>query len=151
MAKVTNKVVKLEDILGDKKKIEESKDVDKKVPEVKRTPVVRGQPKSGRFWKSEKQKFSRIVKVKGLKNSFERKEALRNDLKRVREISKQAKEAQLAAKEEKKERRRENMKRKEENTKKSEIVQVITNTNKIKRMKKKQLRYIQKRDTTTVG
>ncbi|CAH0713868.1 unnamed protein product, partial [Brenthis ino] len=108
---------------------------------------IRGKPKSGRFWKSKKERFSTIVKTKGIRPDFQRKTSLRIELKRTKDLSKQIleqiKEKELA----KKERRRENIKRAEENKKKSEVVQVITNTAKLKRMKKKQLRFIEKRDT----
>ncbi|XP_072934555.1 coiled-coil domain-containing protein 86 [Epargyreus clarus] len=108
---------------------------------------VRGKPKSGRFWKSKKERFSTINKTKGLKQDFQKKTALRLELKRTKELSKQLTE-QIKEKEvNRKERRRENIKRAEENKRKSEIVQVITNPAKLKRMKKKQLRFIEKRDT----
>ncbi|XP_028036578.1 coiled-coil domain-containing protein 86 [Bombyx mandarina] len=109
--------------------------------------TIRGIPKSGRFWKSKKEKFSSINKTKGLKQDFSKKTALRLELKRTKELSKQALE-QLKEKElSRKERRRQNLKKAEENRKKSEVVQVITNTTKLKRMRKKQLRFIEKRDT----
>ncbi|XP_020287220.1 coiled-coil domain-containing protein 86 [Pseudomyrmex gracilis] len=109
--------------------------------------IPRGKPKSGRIWKEEKEKFSSIIKTRGTRMSFEKKQKLKEDLKRVKEMSRAIKERKRAEKEAKKERRRNNIKRAEENRKKSEIVQVITNTAKIKRMKKKQLRKIEKRDT----
>ncbi|CAK1590386.1 unnamed protein product [Parnassius mnemosyne] len=109
--------------------------------------LIRGKPKSGRFWKSKKERFSSINKTKGLKLDFQKKTALRIELKRTKELSKNIVE-QLKEKElQRKERRRENIKRAAENKQKAEIVQVITNTAKLKRMKKKQLRFIQKRDT----
>lgn len=112
--------------------------------------IPRGKPKSGRIWKEEKTKFSSIIKTRGIRQSFAKKQKLREDLKRVKEMSRAIKAQKEAEKEAKKERRRENLKRAEENRKKSEIVQVIKNTTKIKRMKKKQLRMIEKRDTTNM-
>ncbi|CAH2207924.1 jg14907 [Pararge aegeria aegeria] len=118
-----------------------------KVTNNKKNDLLRGKPKSGRFWKSKKERFSTMIKTKGIKPDFQRKTALRLELKRTKELSKQIQE-QIKEKEQlRKERRRENLKRTEENKKKSEIVQVITNTAKLKRMKKKQLRFIEKRDT----
>ncbi|XP_013146237.1 PREDICTED: coiled-coil domain-containing protein 86 [Papilio polytes] len=124
------------------------KSVVKKQPKKKeKQDEIRGKPKSGRFWKSQKERFSSINKTKGLRSDFQKKTALRMEMKRTKELSKslleQFKEKEL----ERKERRRENIKRAAENKQKSEIVQVITNTAKLKRMKKKQLRFIQKRDT----
>lgn len=112
-----------------------------------KSEIPKGKPKSGRVWKSQKTKFSTIVKTKGIRNSFARKEALRKELARIKEVSRSLLEKKKEEKEAKKQRRRENLKRREENRKKSEVVQVIKNTSKIKRMKKKQLRYIEKRDT----
>ncbi|XP_049879321.1 coiled-coil domain-containing protein 86 [Pectinophora gossypiella] len=120
---------------------------DKQPAEKKKPQALRGLPKSGRFWKSEKEKFSTINKTKGLKQDFQKKTALRLELKRTKEISKQLQEELKQKELERKERRRQNIKRTEENKKKSEVVQVITNTAKLKRMRKKQLRFIQKRDT----
>ncbi|KAL3288130.1 hypothetical protein HHI36_002579 [Cryptolaemus montrouzieri] len=112
--------------------------------------VPRGKPKSGRIWKNTKTKFSLNVKTKGLKNSLEKKEIFRKEMQAVKELSRSIKAARQEEKEKRKERRRENLKRQEENRKKSEIVQVISNTSKIKKMRKKQLRNIEKRDTSKV-
>ncbi|XP_047033297.1 coiled-coil domain-containing protein 86 [Helicoverpa zea] len=108
---------------------------------------IRGLPKSGRFWKSQKEKFSNINKTKGLRNSFERKKALRAELQKTKELSKQLLEEIKQKELNRKERRRQNLQRAEENKRKAEVVQVITNTAKLKRMRKKQLRFIEKRDT----
>ncbi|XP_018332936.1 coiled-coil domain-containing protein 86 [Agrilus planipennis] len=112
--------------------------------------IPKGKPKSGRIWKTEKKKFSSIIKTKGLKSSFEKKQLLREELKRVKEASRAILAAKQEEKQLKKERRRENLKRQEENRKKSEVVQIIKNPAKIKRMKRKQLRFIEKRDTTNM-
>lgn len=112
--------------------------------------IPRGKPKSGRIWKNPKQRFSSIIKSKGIKSSLQKQKALKEDLNRAKEASRAIMAEKQKEKELKKERRRQNLKRQEENRKKSEVVQVITNTSKIKRMRKKQLRYIEKRDTTQV-
>ncbi|XP_056634545.1 coiled-coil domain-containing protein 86 isoform X1 [Diorhabda sublineata] len=113
--------------------------------------VPRGKPKSGRIWKSERKKFSSVIKTRGIKSSFEKKQELRQKLKQIKELSNAIKAEKEEEKEKKKERRRANLKRQEENRLKSEVVQVITNTKKLKKAKKKHLRNIEKRDTTVVS
>ncbi|XP_024222149.1 coiled-coil domain-containing protein 86 [Bombus vosnesenskii] len=109
--------------------------------------IPKGKPKSGRIWKEQKKRFSSIVKTRGIRLSFDKKQKLRDDLKHVKEMSRAIKAEKQAEKEAKKERRRANLKRTKENEKKGEVVQVITNTAKLKKIKKKHLRMIQKRDT----
>ncbi|XP_077288223.1 coiled-coil domain-containing protein 86 [Arctopsyche grandis] len=119
--------------------------------EKKSQDIPRGRPKSGRIWKSPKQKFSSVKKTKGAHQKFEEKNKLRQQLKETMETSKALRAEKQAQKEAHKQRRRDNIKKTEENRLKSEIVQVITNSAKVKRMKKKQLKFIEKRDTTKVS
>ncbi|XP_034044706.1 coiled-coil domain-containing protein 86 [Thalassophryne amazonica] len=110
-----------------------------------------GKPKSGRVWKNRnKQRFSAVVRDKSLCSSWEKKMAAKREKELVKKYALQLKEEQARKEEEKKKRREDNLKRRAENERKAEIVQVIRNTAKIKRMKKKQLRKIEKRDTLTV-
>lgn len=112
-------------------------------------PVIPlGKPKSGRVWKDRnKQRFSALVRDKPLCSSWEKKMEAKREKELVKRYSLQLKEDKARQKEEKRKRREDNLKRRAENERKSEIVQVIRNTAKIKRMKKKQLRKIEKRDT----
>lgn len=66
------------------------------------------------------------MKTKGIRQSFEQKQKLREDLKHIKELSREKVAKMKEAKELKKERRRNNLKRAEENRKKSEIVQVVS-------------------------
>lgn len=61
--------------------------------------------------------------------SFERKQKLREEIKKTRELSKALINERNSANEARKERRRENIKKRAENQRKSEIVQVVNSIN----------------------
>uniref|UniRef100_A0AAZ3SCJ8 Coiled-coil domain-containing protein 86 n=2 Tax=Oncorhynchus TaxID=8016 RepID=A0AAZ3SCJ8_ONCTS len=88
-----------------------------------------------------------LVRDKPLCTSWEKKMVAKREKELVKKYSLQLKEDKAREKEEKRKRHEENLKRRAENERKGEVVQVIRNTTKIKRMKKKQLRKIEKRDT----
>ncbi|XP_072163793.1 uncharacterized protein [Diadema setosum] len=107
---------------------------------------MKGRPKSGRKWKTEQTaRFSDLRKDKPLKSSWQLKMAQKAEKLSVRKYQQELLDARREAVELKKQRREEHRQRREENQKKSEVVQVIRNTAKLKRMKKKQLRLIEKR------
>ncbi|KAE9552238.1 hypothetical protein FO519_004547 [Halicephalobus sp. NKZ332] len=115
--------------------------------------VPRGKWKSGRWWKEPTKRDSRmtgIVKSKALKSSWEKKQkekALKEQFKAQKQVIKDRlaaeKQAIVQARKEKEE-------RKKANERKAEIVQVIRNTTKLKKAKKKDLRKIEKRDTNNM-
>ncbi|KAK3927120.1 Coiled-coil domain-containing protein 86 [Frankliniella fusca] len=115
----------------------------------KKSSQVRGKRPGNRFWKKDRKRFSSVVATRGLKRiTWNQKEKLRQELKHAKELSRSLKDERARVKQELRERRQENIKRREENARKAEIVQVIKNTSKLKRLKKKQLRTIEKRDTS---
>ncbi|XP_030378823.1 coiled-coil domain-containing protein 86 [Scaptodrosophila lebanonensis] len=111
--------------------------------------IPRGQPKSNRPWKTPKQKFSTIKKSVN-RLTFEKKVALRDELRYIKEKSKEIKDQRKEAAVQKHQRRVENAERRLANERRAEVVQIIKNPSKLKRMKKKQMRMIQKRDISQV-
>lgn len=79
-----------------------------------------------------------------------RKLKLRQELLRIKEHSRLIKEERKRQVTEHHKRRAENLERRLKNERRAEIVQIIKNPSKIKRMKKKQLRMIKKSDLSDV-
>merc|ERR1712037_645878 len=109
--------------------------VSKKIERIASTSVPKGKCKSGRFWKSERDRFRSTIKSRGLKQSLQQRIRAKEEKEKGRLLLQRLKDDQKRAIDEKKARR-------EENAKRPEVVQLIKNPNKIKRMKKKQLRMI---------
>ena len=102
--------------------------------------------KSGRFWKSERDRFRSVIKSKGLKQNFKLEMKRKEDLKRVKAYEQSLKDSAKKEKEDLRARKEENKKKREENQRKAEVYQEIKNPAKLKRMKQKQLRMVAKRD-----
>lgn len=113
-----------------------------------KTPDVRGMPASGRWWKEEKKRFNSIYKDQGVRSSWSKKMKCKQQMKDFLSVKNAIQEEKKMKKAELRERQRLNAVRREENARKSEIVQVIKDSRKIKKMKRKQLRYIETRDTS---
>ncbi|GAV03459.1 hypothetical protein RvY_13879 [Ramazzottius varieornatus] len=105
----------------------------------------KGRPKSGRIWKVNHQRFSSVVKVQPLRTTWATKMKAKTERKLTKAHEKEMSEEKKKEKEDARKRIEERKKRQEENTRRAEIVQPIKNTAKIKRMKRKQLRSIEKR------
>jgi len=110
--------------------------------------IPRGKSVSGREWKAPKSNPRYLYKDKGLKMPLAKHQQLKAERTEVRELENRMKEEERARRVDLAARKELNKKRTEENARKAEVVQVIRNTNKIKRMNKKQLKLIQKRDTS---
>merc|ERR1711872_141328 len=107
---------------------------------------LRGRPKSGRFWKTtQTQRCSAMKQDKGGKKNWDTKVAERLQKKLAKEYEKNLKEEKRKKMDVLKRREKEKREKKRENEKKGEVVIPIKDTTKIKKMKKKQLKYIQKR------
>merc|ERR1711997_336543 len=66
---------------------------------VKNVRSLKGGRKSGRFWKSERDRFRSIIKTKGLKQSFKLEMRRKEDLKRVKAYEQSLKDSAKKEKE----------------------------------------------------
>merc|ERR1712032_237854 len=108
--------------------------------------IPRQKPKSGKFWKEERSAFRSLKKDKGQRLTFDQRLAMKEEKVRNRDLAKTLLEQKNLKKEEMRKKIEENKAKKLENERKAEQFQVIKNPAKIKRMKKKQLRQLEKRD-----
>merc|ERR1711992_228654 len=107
----------------------------------------RQKPKSGRFWKGQRGQFRQIKRDKGQRPSFEQRLKLKEEKRRNKEmLAEMLLQRKNQAKEDLRKRMEENKAKQLENQRKNEQYQVIKNPAKLKRMKKKQLRMLEKRD-----
>ncbi|CAH0387944.1 unnamed protein product [Bemisia tabaci] len=111
--------------------------------------IPESRPLSGRLWKKtavtgRRCKFG-LVQEKN--KTVEEKVRIRQEENLLRQMTKDNLARIERLREEKKERRRKNIQKQKEAELRSEVVQVIKNPAKLKRLKKKELRKIQKRDT----
>ena len=81
--------------------------------------------KSGRFWKSERDRFRSVIKTKGLKQSLKQKTRLKEEKTKAKLYEQSLKAATQKEKEELRARQEENKKKREANQKKSEVVQEV--------------------------
>jgi rRNA-processing protein CGR1 len=116
-------------------------------PDLSWKNVPHGRPKSGRLWRDPKPtSLSKISKSQPtLRTSWQKKVEERAKTRSVKDYERNLKDEKKRKLEEKRLRNEQRKKLKLEKQRRAEIVQPITNTAKIKRMKKKQLRYIEKR------
>merc|ERR1712192_255401 len=108
--------------------------------------IPRQKPKSGKFWKEGRSAFRSLKKDKGQRLNFDQRLAMKEEKVRNRDLAKTLLEQKNLKKEEMRKKIEENKTKKLENERKAEQFQVIKNPAKIKRMKKKQLRQLEKRD-----
>ena len=108
--------------------------------------IPRQKPKSGRFWKGERAQFRQIKRDRGQRPTFEQRLKMKEEKVRNQELAELMKNRKKQEREELRKRIEENKTKKLENERKTEQYQVIKNPAKLKRMKKKQLRMLEKRD-----
>jgi rRNA-processing protein CGR1 len=102
----------------------------------------KGRPISGKTWRGERKRASAMIAVKELRPGYGARQEVRRRDRVVKEQEREIKAKVKAEKEARRLAREAQEKRRQENAKKSEVVQIITNTKKLKRLTKRQMRNI---------
>ena len=97
----------------------------KKIERENQPPAIKGRCKSGRFWKSERDRFRSVIKSKGLKLNLKQRMKHKEDRLRVKAYEQSLKDRVKKEKEDLRARQEENKKNREENQRKSEVVQQV--------------------------
>jgi rRNA-processing protein CGR1 len=105
---------------------------------------IKGRPVSGRVWKEQAQKASKRVAISTLKTGYAKRMKKLSELKIVKGIEKEMKDEKKNEKEARIQARKVQEEQRLANEKKNQIVQVISNSRKLKRLKKKQMKNIVK-------
>jgi len=101
--------------------------------------IPRQKPKSGKFWKSQRHQFQAIKKDKGQRKTFDERIKQKQEKLQSKQLESLFIEERIRKKKELAERIELNKKRKEERQTKNEVYQIVTDPNKIKKMKKRDL------------
>ena len=107
--------------------------------------VPKGHRKSGRSWKElqgKKQRISSLTTLPHMRRSVAERRMQEREFKDMQKLEREMKERDSKEKEEVRLRTEENRRRREANEKKNEVVEIITNTRKLKRLSKRQMRNI---------
>ena len=101
--------------------------------QIKGAAPPKGKCRSGRFWKSDRNRFKSVIKVKGTQVKYEQRLKAKLEMKKVKEFETMLKDKAKEEKEALRQRQIDNKKRREENERKSEIVQVVSKTHPFRR------------------
>ena len=113
--------------------------------ESKTTEIPKGHRKSGRSWKElqgKKKRISLLTTLPHMRKSVAERRQQEREFKDMQKLEREMKERDSKSKEAVRLRTEENRRRREANEKKNEVVEIITNTRKLKRLSKRQMRNI---------
>ena len=111
----------------------------------KKVEVPGGQRKRGRSWKDlqgKKKRIGLLMEKPRTRKTLEAQQRETRERKEMQQLEREMRQRDAERKQARRLRAEENRQRREANAKKNEVVQIITNTRKLKRLSKRQMRDI---------